>query len=221
MTEDAVRASTRSATRWLIAAGLVLPALVASACGGSDADKRGLVNVAGKANAGMGGTMVPHIGTGGSGTAGSSAHGGSGGSATTGGTGNGALGGTSSGATGGADDAAGAGGEANPPDPTDDGLSPYSVLCNASTPCSDPTRVGCLGIMLDEGTRYTCSNDCQRTADCSDAPSGTDAEAQCVQFTQAKHCVLVCYDNGAEADCPDGMGGSRAANATIGYCLSL
>lgn len=205
----------------MLLASSVIPAFITPGCGGSDADKRGLGTVAGKANAGTGGTMAPHIGTGGSGTAGAAARGASGGAAMTGGTGNGALGGTSSGATGGADDAAGASGEANPPGPTDDGLSPYSVPCNESTPCSDPARVGCLGIKLDEGTRYTCSNDCRRTADCSDAPSGTNARAQCVQFTQAKHCVLVCYDNGAEADCPDGMGCSRLPNAPIGYCLSL
>ena len=221
---------------------MVLPALAIPACGGSDDDKRGLLNAAGKASAGTGGTMSPHIGTGGAagrGGSGGSATGtggngtgatgvggstgGTGAGGTTGGTGSGARGGTSSAATGGASDDAGTSGQkGGAPDPTDDGMSPYTVPCNESTPCEDPTQVTCLGIRLDEGgARFTCSNDCDSKADCSDAPTGVEAEADCVQFTMAKHCVLVCYDNGAEAGCPDGMGCYVYPNSPIGYCLWL
>jgi hypothetical protein len=223
MIQEAVRDSARSMARFIVVASLTLPAFVIAACGGSDADKRGLGNAAGKSSAGAGGTMAPHIGTGGTGAGGSAARGGGGGAATTGGTGSAARGGTTSGEGGGTDDAAGAsGGAREPPGPTDDGLSPYTVLCNESTPCSEPTRVGCLGIVLDDGSkRFTCSSDCNTSRDCSDAPSGTDAKADCVQFTQAKHCVLVCYDSGSEVDCPDGMGCYVYPNAPIGYCLRL
>jgi hypothetical protein len=100
-------------------------------------------------------------------------------------------------------------------------LSPYTVQCDESTPCSEPS-VTCLGVKLEDGGgRFTCSNHCETTGDCSDAPSGTDAKAGCVQFTSANHCVLVCYDSGVEASCPDGMGCYRYTNSPIGYCLWL
>ena len=230
-----------------LALGFLIPALALQACGSDSDGDKSLDGASGKPSAGAGGTMT-HISPGGAGAGGSAAKagsgsaaaagkGGSGGNASgkggnggtasgtgggsTGGTGSGARGGTNSGATGGGNDAAGASGDSSgPPGPTDDGSSPYTVECDESTPCSDPTSVTCLGILLEEGgARFTCSNDCQTSADCSDAPTGTDAKAECVQFTSAKHCVIVCYDAGAEADCPDGMGCYRYTDSPIGYCL--
>ncbi|HSU40666.1 MAG TPA: hypothetical protein VLJ38_13900, partial [Polyangiaceae bacterium] len=156
------------------------------------------------------------------GTGGAAAHATGGTGIGSGGTGSGARAGASSGATGGTPGAAGASGDTSgPPGPTADGSSPYAVVCNESTPCTE-AGVTCLGIRLEEGgARFTCSNQCETSADCSDAPSGTDAAAGCVEFTSAKHCVLVCYDAGVESDCPDGMGCYRYTNAPIGYCLWL
>jgi hypothetical protein len=171
--------------------------------GGSGGGSTGGTGAAGK---GAGGSSTGGTGTGGSSTGGT---GGKGGSTSGGSSGDGANAGDGNGNAGGA------------PGPTDDGLSPYTLECNETTPCTQAS-VTCLGIRLEEGgARFACSNDCDTTDDCSDAPSGTDAEADCVQFTSAKHCVLVCYDSGAEADCPDGMGCYRYPNSPIGYCLWL
>jgi hypothetical protein len=191
----------------LIAASLFFPALVTQACGSDSEADRALDGAGNKPSAGAGGTTSSHIDPAAAGKGGSAAKGGTGGSGapepTQGGMG-------------------GAGGERpDPPGATDDGLSPYTVLCDDTTPCGDPSSVTCLHVLLDEGRRHTCSNDCGTTADCSDAPSGTDATAQCVQFTSAKHCVLVCYDGAVEASCPAGMGCYRYLDSPIGYCLSL
>jgi hypothetical protein len=207
LSSSEVRASARCAARLLISAGLLFPALVTQACGSDSGADRALDREGNKANAGGGGTTSSHIDPAAAGKGSSAARGGTGGS------------GTPEGNHGGL---AGAGGERpDPPGATDDGLSPYSVPCDDTTACGDPSSVTCLHVLLDEGTRYTCSNDCGTTADCSDAPSGTDAAARCVQFTSAKHCVLVCYDGAVESDCPDGMGCYRYLDSPIGYCLSL
>ena len=200
MDTDDLRTPTRARARLLLAGSLLFSGFIAQACGdGSDPD-RSLDGPGNKSSAGTGGTSTPHI-TPGAGT------GGSGGSV------------PSYGATGGDLDAAGAGGAIEPPGPTGDGLSPYTTFCDDSTPCGDPTAVTCLHLLLDEGTRSTCSSDCRTTAECSDAPSGTDAKAECVQFTSAKHCVLVCYEAGVESACPEGMGCYRYLDSPIGYCL--
>jgi hypothetical protein len=192
---------TRSRARLLLAVSLWFSGFIAQACGNDSGADRSLDGAGNKPSAGTGGTSATHI-TPGAGT------GGSGGSV------------PSFGATGGELDSAGASGQASePPGPTDDGLSPYTVFCDDSTPCGDLTAVTCLHLLLDEGTRSTCSNDCRTSAECSDAPSGTDVKAECVQFTSAKHCVLVCYDAGVEKPCPDGMGCYRYLDSPIGYCL--
>jgi hypothetical protein len=94
------------------------------------------------------------------------------------------------------------------------------VECRGETvTCADPS-VHCLGIFLNEGgAGYTCSNQCRTVSDCSDAPSGADAQAGCVEFTSASRCVLVCYDHGAEFGCPTGMECYRYPDFPIGYCL--
>lgn len=109
-----------------------------------------------------------------------------------------------------------------PPGPTEEGLSVYTVKCEGeSTVCNHP-EAACLGVFLDDdGVGYTCSNLCNTVADCSQAPTGAEAEPGCVEFTSAKRCVLVCYDHGNEAVCPDGMSCYRYPNSPIGYCLWL
>jgi hypothetical protein len=96
------------------------------------------------------------------------------------------------------------------------------VECEGESSVCNYPEAACLGIYLDEGgVGYACSNQCNTVDDCSDAPSGAEAEVGCVQFTAAKRCVLVCYDSGIESECPDGMGCYRYPNSPIGYCLFL
>ena len=194
--------SARTAGRLLSAAAALFPALVVPACGNDSGGDRSLDGAGNKTSAGAGGKANAHITPVAAGTGGSAGWA------------------PSTGATGGASDSAGAGGEpSDPPGPTDDGMSPYTVYCDDATPCGDPSAVTCLHLLLDEGTRSTCSNDCRTSAECSDAPSGTDAKAACLKFTSAQHCVLVCYDKGVESECPSGMGCYRYLDSPVGYCL--
>jgi hypothetical protein len=96
----------------------------------------------------------------------------------------------------------------------------YGVECAGNSADCGDTKVTCLGVNLDtSGVGYACSNHCATVADCSDAPSGAEAEVGCVQFTMQKRCVLVCYDNGTDYECPTGMGCYIYPNSPIGYCL--
>jgi|RhiMethySRZTD1v2_1073278.scaffolds.fasta_scaffold09000_8 hypothetical protein len=168
-------------------------------------------------------------GAGGSSGAGASGNGGSSGSASgTGGTAGSSNGGTSAG-SGGASGGTGAGGtssggtasgDGGPPPPADGGGSIYAVECRGdSRPCGYPAA-HCLGIQLpDGGVGYSCSNHCTKNADCSSAPSGAEAQAGCVPFTQQNRCMLVCENSGTRARCPTGMTCYTYPGAQIGYCL--
>jgi hypothetical protein len=96
------------------------------------------------------------------------------------------------------------------------------VECEGDSSVCNYPAAHCLGIYLDEGgVGYACSNQCETVADCSDAPSGAEAKAGCVQFSAASRCVLVCHDNGTDYECPAGMGCYQYPNSPIGYCLYL
>jgi hypothetical protein len=187
---------------------------VVAACGESDDSGPSGASGAG-ANAGGTGGKTASGGT--AGNAGGPA--GSGGGAA----GSGGSGGNVGGASGTAGTSSGGGpsGDAQgPPPPTDAGGSIYAVQCRGeSRPCGFPAA-HCLGIQLPEGgTGYTCSNHCQSNADCSSAPSGAEATAGCVPFTQMSRCVLVCENSGRRFSCPTGMSCYTFPGATIGYCL--
>jgi hypothetical protein len=172
--------------------------------GSSSAGSGGTSSSAGSASsaAGRGGTSASN-GGGGS-KAGSP---GSGGETANGGTSGGNAGSTSVGPA---------------PGPTEDGLAVYTIECEGESSVCNYPEAHCLGINLAEGgVGYACSNQCNTVDDCSSAPSGAEAEVGCVEFTAAKRCVLVCYDNGIESKCPDGMGCYRYPNSPIGYCLYL
>lgn len=117
--------------------------------------------------------------------------------------------------------AAGAGsGAIEPPGPAPGGGSVYAVECSGETAMCGVEGAHCLGINTgDNGVGYSCSNRCNTVDDCSDAPSGAEAAVGCVQFTQEKRCVLVCYDQPSEHACPDGMDCYIYPNSPIGYCL--
>jgi hypothetical protein len=128
---------------------------------------------------------------------------------------------SAAGGSAGADNGAG-GVDFEPPPPTEDGLSIYTVECEGDSSVCNYPAAHCLGIYLDEGgVGYACSNQCETVADCSDAPSGAEAKAGCVEFSAASRCVLVCHDNGTDYECPDGMGCYQYPNSPIGYCLYL
>jgi hypothetical protein len=138
-------------------------------------------------------------------------------SGTSGGSGGntGPSGGSSPGASGAAGAAA-----SEPPGPAPGGGSVYAVKCTGETAMCGVEGTHCLGITLNTGdVGYSCSNHCDSVADCSDAPSGAEAEAGCVQFTKEKRCVLVCYSQPNMYACPDGMSCYIYPNAPIGYCL--
>lgn len=167
-----------------------------------------------KAGAGEEGGAPDSDGSGGTSSAGK------GGSAT-GSAGKGGGGSTATGGGAGTDDGAG-GADFEPPPPTEDGLSIYTVECEGDSSVCNYPAAHCLGIYLEEGgVGYGCSNQCNTVADCSDAPSGAEAKAGCVQFSAASRCVLVCHDNGTDYECPEGMGCYQYPNSPIGYCLYL
>jgi hypothetical protein len=208
-------------------AWLALALLIGAACSSSDPDtETDTPASSGGSSSGSGGS---------SSTAGSSsssgAKGGAGGSGTVGSTGakGGSSGAGTAGSSGAASSTGGSGGSSAgspnvgpPPGPTEDGLAIYTVECEGESSVCHYPEAACLGIYLDEGgVGYACSNQCNTVDDCSDAPSGAEAEVGCVQFTSAKRCVLVCYNGGVESACPDGMGCYRYPNSPIGYCLYL
>ena len=197
---------------WRVSVLLVASVIhTTTACGESDAEGPG-----GTSGAGAGGQSGGSAGSGGmAGSAGSPGKGGSAGTA-------GASGsaGASSAEAAVAAAAARVAATRKCLPPTDGGGSIYAVQCRGeSRLCGFPTA-HCLGIQLDEGgTGYTCSNHCQTDADCSSAPSGAEARAGCVQFTQQSRCVLVCENSGRRYSCPTGMSCYTYPGSPIGYCL--
>jgi hypothetical protein len=212
----------------VIAAVSCLPAVVT--CGSDDGNggadgasaKGGTAGSTGGGGSSAGTTPGDSSSSGG--TAGAGATGATGATGGTGGT-DGAGGSGGSGASGGSSGAAGSTGtgggtsDAAPP-PTEAGSSIYAVECRGeSRPCGFPAA-HCLGIQLDDGgAGFSCSNHCQSVADCSDAPSGAEAQAGCVPFTSESRCVLVCENAGQHAACPTGMTCYTFPGAQIGYCL--
>ncbi len=217
-----MRSSTLSSpSSALLAAALVVAASVVACGSDSDSDDGFSSGATGATAGGSSGTGGSSSSTGGSagkasgGTtasagAGASSGGSSGSSTTSGGT-------SSSGGT--ASSAAGAAGQSGIPSPTEDGTSVYAVECHGDTADCNDANAHCLGIHLESGDGFTCSNHCDTVADCSDAPSGAEAQAGCVQFTQESRCVLVCASNGNEYACPAGMDCYVYPNSFIGYCL--
>jgi hypothetical protein len=176
--------------------------------GGSSGATGGSSATGGTVNAGSGGTVG---GSGGNPATGGSA--GSGGSSGSGGSGG-------SGASGGASGTGGAVSDAGPPPPTEAGLSVYSVQCSGDSQVCGYPLGQCVGIAVGDGsTGFMCSSHCASNADCSTAPSGAEAEARCVAFTQQSRCVLLCNNDGTLYDCPSGMDCYTYPGSPVGYCL--
>jgi len=173
-------------------------------CG--ESDENGSGGASGAGNGGKSGSSAGGSSGAGPGSGGSAGAGVSGGSGT--------AGGSSGGSAGLSGDAQG------PPPPADGGGSIYSVECRGESRVCGYPSAHCLGIMLPEGgTGFTCSNHCVSDADCSSAPSGAEARAGCVPFTQQSRCVLVCENSGQRFSCPRGMSCYTYPGAQLGYCL--
>jgi hypothetical protein len=114
-------------------------------------------------------------------------------------------------------------GDGGAPEPPSggNGNSPYEIECHGDTAmCGAPTSLLCLGLRIGTDVLgYSCANECQSDADCSDRPSSTDALAGCIDFVNKKYCLLVCKDGDEEASCPTGMYCYVYEGTTTGYCL--
>jgi len=216
------------------------------ACGGEDEDDDGLFSEsggsAGNAGAGVSAAGGSTAGRGGSssGSAGSAARGGSasGNGATGGGAGKGGSSAGLAGTGGGAGSTSGSGGSTSgeagdgaggtssgkggrPPSDGGSGGSPYEIECHGDTvECGDPESLLCLGIRVGEEVfGYSCSNECETNADCSDAPASADSSAECVDFVTTSYCLLVCQNGDTTTSCPDGTYCYVYPGSPIGYCL--
>jgi hypothetical protein len=114
-----------------------------------------------------------------------------------------------------------AGGGGGPP-PAVDGQSVYALECHGDSKDCNLATVPCFGVsspMPNVTAGWACANRCISNADCSDAPSGAEAQASCVPFSSASHCVLVCKNENQTFACPDGMACYVPTKSPIGYCL--
>jgi hypothetical protein len=203
-----------------------------SACNGDDAGTGDEAAGAGSDDAGTGGTLV----TGGTASGGGAARGGVSSSGGTSGSGSGLAtgrGGSNSPAGGGGPASGGTAsnagrsgstnGGAGAPEPPggNTGNSPYEIECHGDTAmCGSPTSLLCLGLRIGtEVLGYSCANECQSDADCSELPSSTDAAAGCIDFVNKKYCLLVCKNGDEEWSCPTGMYCYVYEGTPTGYCL--
>jgi len=103
-----------------------------------------------------------------------------------------------------------------------EGRSVYALECHGDSKDCNLAAVPCFGVgsaTPNVAAGWACANRCSTSADCSDAPSGAEAQASCVSFTSASHCVLVCQNENQSFACPDGMSCYTAPKSPIGYCL--
>lgn len=103
-----------------------------------------------------------------------------------------------------------------------DGGSVYALECHGESKDCNRAAVPCFGVgspTPDVPAGWACANRCNSNADCSDAPSGAEAQAACVAFSSAKHCMLVCKNESEAFACPAGMSCYVLDKAPVGYCL--
>jgi hypothetical protein len=111
--------------------------------------------------------------------------------------------------------------ESSPP-PAVNGRSIYALECHGDSKDCQLATTPCFGIgspTPSVAAGWACANRCSSNSDCSNAPSGGDAEASCVPFTSNSHCMLVCQREQQTFACPDGMTCYVPAKSPVGYCL--
>ena len=114
-----------------------------------------------------------------------------------------------------------AGGGGDPP-PAVDGRSIYTLECHGDSKDCSLATVPCFGVSSptpNVAAGWACANRCRSDADCSNAPSGAEAQASCVPFTASGHCLLVCQNENQSFACPGGMSCYTPEKSPIGYCL--
>jgi hypothetical protein len=114
------------------------------------------------------------------------------------------------------------GGASGGPPPAVHGQSVYALECHGDSKDCNLATVPCFGVSSptpNVAAGWACANRCMSNADCSDAASGAEAEASCVSFSSASHCVLVCRNESQTFACPDGMTCYVPQKSPIGYCL--
>jgi len=176
--------------------------------------------------AGCGSDAASSAGAAGTGSGGGAFTAGASSAAGAGATGGGAAG-AKPGGTGGTVPPAGSAGQASAvgsgaAPPAVDGQSVYALECHGDSADCNLGTVPCFGVgspTPNVAAGWACANRCASNADCSDAPSGAEAEASCVPFASARHCLLVCKNEDKSFACPDGMACYVPAKSPIGYCL--
>jgi hypothetical protein len=106
--------------------------------------------------------------------------------------------------------------------PPVDGRSIYALECHGDSKDCNGAIVPCFGVsspVPNVAAGWACANRCVTSADCSAAPSGAEAQAACVPFTSAGHCMLVCQNENQSFSCPDGMTCYAPPKSPVGYCL--
>jgi hypothetical protein len=116
---------------------------------------------------------------------------------------------------------AGDGNESSAVPPAVEGKAVYTLECRGESKDCNDASVPCFGVggTPEAAIGYACSNRCSSADDCSQAPTGAEAQVDCVKFTSASHCVLVCKQETLEFACPTGMSCYVYPGSPIGYCL--
>lgn len=112
--------------------------------------------------------------------------------------------------------------ESGAPPPAVDGQSVYTLECHGDSKDCSLAAVPCFGVgsqTPNVAAGWACANRCASDADCSDVPSGAEAQASCIPFTSAGHCLLVCQNEKQSFACPDGMACYVPPKSPVGYCL--
>ncbi|HYP89331.1 MAG TPA: hypothetical protein VEQ59_14290 [Polyangiaceae bacterium] len=185
------------------------------ACAGCSSDHDEKPALAAGAPAAGGDAAPPTAGRSGASAAGTSnqgERGGAGGVGTSGGAGS--LAGDAGAATMGA--------SSSGPPATVDGRSIYALECHGDSKDCALATTPCLGVSSQTpnvAAGWACANRCVSNADCSDAPSGAEAQARCVALASTGHCLLVCQDESQSFPCPDGMACYAPPKSALAYCL--
>ena len=106
--------------------------------------------------------------------------------------------------------------------PAVDGRSVYALECHGNSRDCNLATVPCFGVgsqTPNVAAGWACANRCTSNADCSTAPSGAEAQASCVSFASASHCMLVCQNENQAFACPDRMACYVPPKSPVGYCL--